>query len=216
MGLLSQFSSKAEMHRRETIKRFDEFLESYIGKMETVEKPALDELSITLVSRGPESAVAAALLRRADKLIEIGCEIRAIFVNIDSACEFSDFIEMTGMCNGQHCLSDSIRWAKNPSLLDAHEQLVLGASHCWSGDAMRRSSDTRFALDLFECADCTTIDLGRMAFDGLWSASAAVPKSRFRNVVAPSRSPAPVVAQMEGVREGLQDISFSAAVVTRH
>ena len=34
MGLLSQFSSKAELHRRETNKRFDDFILSYVSKIE--------------------------------------------------------------------------------------------------------------------------------------------------------------------------------------
>ncbi len=43
-----------------------------------------------------------------------------------------------------------IRWARNPRLLDAHEQATSGAAMCWSGDAMRREADKRNALSLFD------------------------------------------------------------------
>ena len=72
-----------------------------------------------------------------------------------------------------------IRWAKNRALLDAHERLTLGRTLCWTGDAMRRSEDTRCALDRAE--DCAPAILAEAnaSFAYLWRASKPLPKTLF-------------------------------------
>ena len=72
-----------------------------------------------------------------------------------------------------------IRWAKNRALLDAHERLTLGRTLCWTGDAMRRSEDSRSALDRVE--DCTPSILAEAnaSFAYLWRASTPLPKTLF-------------------------------------
>lgn len=65
----------------------------------------------------------------------------------------------------------SVRWAQNIRLLDAHEQLVLSDSCCWTGDCMRREPAKR---DAFECFadDCKeTARWARISFERLWSVS---------------------------------------------
>ncbi|MCP4937343.1 MAG: hypothetical protein GY927_24820 [bacterium] len=215
MGLLSQFSSKAELHRRETVKRFDDFILSYVSKVEKQATASKEDLSVTLIARSPESAVTDAVRRHANTFVDLGIEVRVIFASIEPASVFADFVEMAGMYNGQNCLDTSLRWAKNPALLDAHEQLVLGMDHCWSGDAMRRAADVRFSLDLFESAGANAVELGRAAFIGLWSASANIPKSRFRNVT-PARANQPVVIEIEGIRDQLLENAFEGCYATRH
>ena len=46
-----------------------------------------------------------------------------------------------------------IRWAKNPRMLDAHEQLVIGPNSTWMGDCMRRDPTKRDAFQSFN-VDC--------------------------------------------------------------
>ena len=216
MGLLSQFSSKAELHRRETNKRFDDFVLSYLDHFENGKADAGDEQVASLIARSPESGVSQAVRRHADRFAVLGIELRVIFANIDPAPVFSDFVEMTGLYDGQNCMQASIRWAKNSALLDAHEQLVLGTGHSWSGDVMRRSSDTRFSLDLFDVNGGDAVSLGGMAFDGLWSASVNIPQSRFRNVSRASGGE-PLVVEFEGsIREQLMDHALESSYVTRH
>lgn len=215
MGLLTQFSSKAELHRRETTKRFDDFILSYFDYIEKHGKTAHSELSVTLIARAPDSPVTDAVRRHADRFIDSGVELRVIFAKIEPSATFASFVEMAGMYNGQNCLHASIRWARNPALIDAHEQLVMGTAHCWSGDVMRRSPDVRFSLDMFEGEGGDAVSLGRMAFDGLWSVSANIPKSRFRNITPP-QSGEPVVVELEGIRDQLLETAFEGSFATRH
>lgn len=227
MGMLSQFSSKAELHRRESARRFDEFFRSYYAILEenAVEQGAhsadqamaLDneERLVTLVVRSPESFAAQALRRHTDQLAEIGCELRVIFAHIEPAASFADFAEAVRESNEGEGNEEYLRWARNPSLLDAHEQLVLGDSHCWSGDAMNRSPDVRFALDLFEEVGSHAVDLGRTAFQRLWTVSHPVPKSRFRTM-SPTRGE-PVVVNFDSPQDsGMLDCVLNGALTTRH
>ena len=78
----------------------------------------------------------------------------------------------------QEPASELIRWARNPRLLDAHEQVTYGETMCWSGDAMRRDADRRNALTLFDEEAPDTVRLGRLAFEALWAVSALVPERR--------------------------------------
>jgi hypothetical protein len=213
MGLLPNLSMKAELHRRETIKRFDDFLASYLAQLEAHSRKSRGARKVSVVARSPESPVVAALQRHADRLTLANCEVRAIFTNIEAAADLVAFYDVVGMCNGQNGAHEAIRWAKRTALLDAHEQLVLGTSHCWTGDAMRRAADVRFALDMFDASSGAAVALGAMAFDGLWSVSVQVPRSRFRALPAASGAD-PVLVQFDGLREGMLDMM--PAAMTRH
>ncbi len=215
MGLLSEFSSKAEIHRRETIRRFDDFFISYFNEIEALEGVAKEDLAVTLVARAPDSPVADAVRRHADRFGALGIELQVIFAGIEPSSVFAGFAEMAARHNGEHCLEATIRWARNPALLDAHEQLVLGTGHCWSGDVMRRSSDVRVSLDLFEEQGGDAVRLAHMAFDGLWSASAPISKSRFRNALA-AKDTASTVAETNGMRDQLLESALACEYVTRH
>ena len=73
--------------------------------------------------------------------------------------------------------ADLIRWARNPRLLDAHEQVTYGDMMRWSGDPMRRDADKRNALALFDEGCSVRVRHGRLAFEALWAVSSPV----FRN-----------------------------------
>ena len=215
MGLLSQFSSKAEIHRRETIKQFDDFILSYLSKIEKLSGANKKDLSVSLTARAPDSAVSDAVRRHANGFADLGIELRVIFASIEPAAGFVEFVEMAGMYNGQNCLDESLRWARNSALLDAHEQLVLGTDHCWSGDSMRRAADVRFSLNMFDLDGGSSVEQGHSNFQGLWSATANIPKSRFRNIT-PARANQPVVIEIEGIRDQLHESAFEGCYATRH
>ena len=212
MGLLTEFSSKAEIHRREVIKRFDDFFASYFSELESREQELANDRVVTLIARGPASPVTQAVCRHADRLALSGVKLQVVFAHIDPPSDFSCFVEKAGE---EKRLDVSIRWAKNPALLDAHEQLVLGASHCWSGDAMRRSPDVRVALDMYEVEGGDAVRWGKMAFHGLWTASVLVPKSRFRHV-GNATSDDPAIMEFEEQRDQLWAHEQSGAWITRH
>ena len=95
-----------------------------------------------------------------------------------------------------------IRWARDPRLLDAHEQATYGGSVCWSGDAMRREADKRNGLSLFESAAPEAVRLAQLAFAALWGASTVVTERRLAGQRRCGR-PAPMRSTAESRRRGL-------------
>jgi hypothetical protein len=59
-------------------------------------------------------------------------------------------------------LDYEVRWARDPRLIEAHEQLVLGAQTCWIGDSMRRDPTKCDAFESYvegcgEAAGCALV-----------------------------------------------------------
>lgn len=102
-----------------------------------------------------------------------------------------------------HALAPAeIRWAGNPRLLDAHEQLVIGASVSWTGDCMRRDP---VKLDAFQCFNDTCLEAAgwaRVSFERLWQASQPLAVLE-RSQISSGRSPEPT-----------SDLSMPAAITS--
>ncbi len=68
----------------------------------------------------------------------------------------------------------TVRVARDPRLLDAHEQIVLGPATSWIGDCMRRDPMKRDAYECF-AADCAeTARWALISFERLWQVSQPV------------------------------------------
>jgi hypothetical protein len=68
-----------------------------------------------------------------------------------------------------------VRMARNPRLLDAHEQLVLGSQASWIGDCMRREPEKRDAWECYAPACPETTRRASISFDRLWKVCDALP-----------------------------------------
>ena len=133
-------------------------------------------LAITLILRSANSAPARALIYKKNELIGAGIRAKAILAKLEPEAELRDLFAGLSELAPREKPSELIRWARNPRLLDAHEQATYGTAMCWSGDPMRRDADKRNALALFDEAESDRVRLARLAFTALWSASAAVPE----------------------------------------
>ncbi len=133
-------------------------------------------LAVTLILRSASSGPARALIYKKDELTSAGICARAILAKLEPAEELRElFASLTELAPREKAC-DLIRWARNPRLLDAHEQATYGSAMSWSGDAMRRDADKRNALALFDEAGSDRVRLARLAFAALWSASSMVPE----------------------------------------
>ena len=216
MGLLSQFSSKAEIHRQQTARRFDDFLASYLSSIKDAGEAGDDEKSaITLVARSPESHVAQAVKRHGEALARSGCELKVIFSSFDPVDSFMSFIDNISQIAAGGDIQGAVLWVRNSSLLEAHEQLVLGRHMVWTGDAMRRSGDIRFGLDMFAENDCSTTRQAIDNFHGLWKMCEMAPRSRFCNEPSPAAHNMPMAIRLEGIKEQANPLP-AGMMVTRH
>ena len=156
--------------------RFDPFFDAY--GLSLKQQADLEQRTITLIARSPASPPAKALAINLARFQPLSVEVNIIFAQIAPA----DALDYMVRALGSACRQSPelvIRWAKNRALLDAHERLTLGRTLCWTGDAMRRSEDTRCALDRAE--DCAPAILAEAnaSFAYLWRASKPLPKTLF-------------------------------------
>ena len=126
--------------------------------------------------RSPASDPAKALIGMKGALERAGVRARVILANIAPEDELRELFADLSALSPREPAHELIRWARNPRLLDAHEQVTYGDIMCWSGDAMRRDADKRNALTLFDESAGDAVRHGRLAFEALWSSCALVPR----------------------------------------
>jgi hypothetical protein len=134
--------------------------------------------SLTMILRSATSGPAQALISMKDDLFRAGVSAKVVLAKLEPEEELRALFASLSEFAPPSAAKDLLRWARNPRLLDAHEQVTYGASMCWSGDAMRRDADKRNTLSLFDEAAPQTARLGRLAFEALWEASALAPERR--------------------------------------
>jgi hypothetical protein len=122
---------------------------------------------ITLVARSAESPVARALASIGAEIASRGITVRAIFGYLE--CEKSP--AGWSIAGPEIPFNRQLRWAKNPRLADAHEQLVLGPMTAWVGDCLRRDPARRDAYEQYITADARTAGNLHTSFTRLWTAS---------------------------------------------
>ncbi len=156
--------------------RFDSFFDVY--GLSLKQQADLEQRTITLIARSPTSAPAKALAINLARFQPLSVEVNIIFAQIAPAEALEYMVRSLGSACRQ-APEQIIRWAKNRALLDAHERLTLGRTLCWTGDSMRRSEDSRSAMDRVE--DCTPSILAEAnaSFAYLWRASKPLPKTLF-------------------------------------
>ena len=164
--------------------------------------------SFTLILRSANSAPAQALVRMKDELERARLDAKVVLAKLEPQEELRQLFTSLTHLSPRQQPCQLIRWARNPHLLDAHEQVTYGDAICWSGDAMRRDADRRNALTLFNESAPELVRLGRLAFEALWAASSLVPERPLvdRPATKPSGSYEQAQAPVAGspVRPSLQ------------
>jgi hypothetical protein len=153
-------------------------------------------LSFTMILRSARSGPAQALIGMKDDLLRAGVIAKVILAKLEPEEDVRQLFASLSELGPREPAAELIRWARNPRLLDAHEQVTYGETMCWSGDAMRRDADKRNALMLFDEAAPDTVRLGRLAFEALWAASSLVPERRLLG---------PVTARPSGAYQPAQE-----------
>ena len=175
-----------------------EILAEFIGR---VEADANEPRELTMFLRSASSGPAQALILKARDLARTGIAAKVIVAKLDPEEDVHKLYACLSDLSPRGRAHELLRWARNPRLLDAHEQVTYGTALCWWGDSMRRDADKRNALSLIEDAAPGTLRLGHLAFEALWSASA---------IVAERRLIGPATAKPSGAHE--RDAETVAAV----
>jgi hypothetical protein len=120
-----------------------------------------DTQPILLVARSASSPAARAVGAVVSEMTDRQVEVRMI-VGSD---EWDLGLGMT-----DHVSSD-VRIARNPRLLHAHEQIVVGDHATWFGDSMRRDPLKRDAYECFTAHDPAGARMARSTFEKLWQSA---------------------------------------------
>ena len=106
--------------------------------------------TLTLILRSASSCPAKAIVAMKDELLGAAIGAKAILAKLEPAEDLRELFASLSELAPRGQSGELIRWARNPCLLDAHEQVTYGDIMCWSGDPMRRDADKRNALAMFD------------------------------------------------------------------
>jgi hypothetical protein len=161
-----------------------EFMAEYVARVGR----GGEECDLTLVLRSPASSAAQALIGMSGELAKARISAKAVVALLEPEEDLRQLFASLSELAPQEPAKALIRWARNPRLLDAHEQATYGTSMCWSGDPMRREADKRNALSLFAADAGEPTRHARLAFTALWGASSVVGERRLTGseIVRPS------------------------------
>ncbi len=174
MNITKNLSSQDVVRCEEKEDRLLDFLGYYLELLDCSEHSDPKQKTVTLLARSPRSPVARALYAFASEMSDAAINLEVIFAQLEPTDLLSNWFDMV-VDETSNTPRPVIRWAKTPSLMDAHEQLVLGTAMSWSGDSMRREPSKRDAFELFR-SDCKeSARYGIHAFQAIWEVSEPVP-----------------------------------------
>jgi hypothetical protein len=127
-----------------------------------------------LILRSASSTPAHVLTLMKDALLDVGIQAKAVVAKLEPRDDLRKLFATLGALQTADDATALLRWARNPRLLDAHEQVTYGLEMSWSGDAMRRDADKRNAPTLFEDSADAAVRAA-YAFEAIWGASVPVP-----------------------------------------
>jgi hypothetical protein len=183
MSFTPDFDPISSVSPLQAASRFDPYFDVY--GLSLKQHADLEQRTITLIARSPASPPAQALAMNLGRFQPLSVEVRIIFAQIAPANAMNFVVAaLTTAC--RHTPEIIIRWAKNRALLDAHERLTLGRTLCWTGDSMRRSEDTRSAIDRVDDGTPAAMAEAYASFEALWGAAKPLPKTLFSKPAMPA------------------------------
>ncbi len=217
MGFLSAFHKRSLSDRQQPVDRFATILATYLHHLETKGGSA-QERTLTLIARSPASPAARALALHAKGLEREQVSVQIIFAKLSPPDLLIELATALNIMPSEGVSSAPlIRFIKSPGLLNAHEQLVLGASTCWTGDMLRRSEEQRNGLDLLEEDAAGSVRLAEFAFNAIWDIARPAPARAF---VIRRTTPMPVVSPIVAAAELAAESNSSpirrTTALTRH
>jgi hypothetical protein len=128
--------------------------------------------AIAAIARSLQSPVVRSIVARAHQIAAAGGTARLILAKPDGTAQSGLRAgAMPGALAAMRAagLVCEVRLARNPRLIEAHEQLTIGARVAWTGDSMRRDPATCDAYESF-VEDCPEIAAAAATtFERLWS-----------------------------------------------
>jgi hypothetical protein len=174
MGFLSTFAKRPLSDCQHSVERVSNIVAAYLNRLEA-RGGGLRDRSLTLIARSPSASVARALIPHAKQLAREQVCVEVIFATLSPLELLAELALALNLIAPRDGRGASVRLIKTPALLNAHEQLVLGSSTCWTGDMLRRCEENRNGLDLLEEDAPGSVRLAQFAFNAIWAIAKPVP-----------------------------------------
>lgn len=174
MGFLSAFNKRPPTDPRQSIEKFSAVIAAYLNRLEA-NGGGLEERSLTLIARSPSSPVARALALEANGLARQQVSVQIILSKLAPSDLLTELAAALNLIAPRDGRPECVRLIRTPSLLNAHEQLVLGSGIAWTGDMLRRCEENRNGLDLLEIDAPGSVRLAQFAFNAIWQIAKPVP-----------------------------------------
>ena len=171
---MKNLSSQDVVRCEEKEDRILDFLGYYFELLDSRNNGDLGDKTVTLIARSPSSPVARALYAFVSEASADDINVQIIFSHLEPTDILSNWFDLV-VDETSDTPRPEIRWAKTPSLMDAHEQLVLGREMSWSGDSMRREPSKRDAFELYRSTCEQSAEYALRAFNMIWDVSEIVP-----------------------------------------
>jgi hypothetical protein len=172
MGFLSAFQKKPLTDPAST-EKFSGLVTRFLEKAATSTAPR--DRTITLIARSPAAAAARALTMHAEEIDRHQVSVQVVFAKLAPVEFLGQLATALRLVDPRQPSAARIRFIKNTALLDAHEQLVLGSSICWTGDMLRRCDENRNRLDIVEEGLAGPIRLAELSFNAIWAVAKPIP-----------------------------------------
>src|SRR4029078_5702686 len=118
------------------IDRHLQFMSAIIERVERDDEPR----KLSMILRAATSSAAEALMGLSTELARAGIAAKIVVARLEPEDDLRRLFASLAELSPSEPAKDLIRWARNPRLLDAHEQATYGASLCWTGDGLRTES----------------------------------------------------------------------------
>jgi hypothetical protein len=188
MSFLSDYDALASKLSLTNVTRFDCYYDVYGLSLNTQSDE--QQKTISLIAKSPASAPAQALAINLQRFEPNSLNVILVFAQLEPIESLAFVMQsLRKVSSTEPALS--IRWAKNRALLDAHERLTLGRTLCWTGDSMRRSDDSRSAIDRVDEENPLMLAEATASFEAIWRAAKPLPKVLLATSLNfPAQSPA--------------------------
>ncbi len=159
-----------------SLNRHESYFIQYFQWLDDEQPADLTARQVTIIARSPSSPVIQALTSMADDLLTRKIAVQVVFADVDPEKELRDVWSVISELSKKSEHGHLVRWANQPGVLEAHEQMMLGQNMCWLGDAMRREPGRRDGFDLFDTDAPHTCRIGIQSFAAMWKFAKPVPK----------------------------------------
>ena len=172
MGFLSAFQRRPFNDSAQSIEKFSGLITRFLESNASDDAP---RSAITLIARSPAMAGARALMMHGAEILHQQISVQIVFAKLAPVDQLAQLSSSLQLVDPRNTSAGRIRFIRNGALLDAHEQLVLGDTFCWTGDMLRRSDQHRNGLDIIEEGAPGPIRLAELSFNAMWAVAKPIP-----------------------------------------